>query len=48
MNTRIRVFYNNQSLDVNVIRFFKKNDQVYLVYSLAEKDENDYIKLYVI
>ncbi len=47
MNNKIRVIYNNQNLDVSVIRFFKKNDQVYLVYSLGEKDENDYIKLYV-
>lgn len=47
MNTKIRIFYNNQNLEVNVIRFFKKNDQVYLVYSLSEKDENEYIKLYV-
>lgn len=47
MNNKIRIFYNNQSLEVSVIRFFKKNDQVYLVYSLNEKDEYEYIKLYV-
>ena len=45
--TKVRVIYNNQSLEVNVIRFFKKENQVYLVYSLLEKDENEYIKLYV-
>lgn len=47
MNNKIRIFYNNQNLEVSVIRFFKKNDQVYLVYSLGEKDEYEYIKLYV-
>lgn len=47
MNNKIGIIFNNQNLEVSVIRFFKKNDQVYLVYSLLEKDEYDYIKLYV-
>ena len=47
MNKRIKIIYNNQLIEANVVRFFKKGNQVYLIYSFLEKDENDYIKLYV-
>lgn len=47
MDNKVKIILNNQSLEVNAIRFFKKENQVYFVYSLFEKDENQYIKLYV-
>lgn len=47
MNTKVKIIFNNQNLEVTAIRFFKKENQVYFVYSLFEKDENQYIKLYV-
>ncbi|MEG0026385.1 MAG: hypothetical protein RR847_04340 [Bacilli bacterium] len=47
MSNKIKVLFNNRDTEISIIRFFKKNNQVYLVYSLSEKDENEYIKLYV-
>lgn len=38
---------NNQALEIEVVRYFKKEDKKYLIFTLGEKDEQDYIKIYV-
>lgn len=38
---------NNQPLEIEVIRYFKVDDKKYLIFTLQEKDEQDYIKVYV-
>lgn len=38
---------NNQPLEIEVIRYFKVNDKKYLIFTLQEKDEQGYIKVYV-
>ena len=37
---------NNNSLSIDVVRYFSNNTNKYLFYTLNEKDENDYVKLY--
>lgn len=39
---------NNAEIEVNVIRYFNLNNQAYLIYSLDEVDEQNYIKLYAV
>lgn len=38
---------NNQPLEIEIIRYFKVNDKKYLIFTLEEKDEQGYIKIYV-
>jgi len=38
---------NNQALQIEIIRYFKQNDKKYLIFTLGEKDEQEYIKVYV-
>lgn len=38
---------NNQPLEIEVIRYFKVNEKKYLIFTLQEKDEQGYIKVYV-
>lgn len=38
---------NGQNFNVDVIRYFKPNDNKYLVFGLKEIDENNYIQLYL-
>lgn len=39
---------NDNALEVEVIRYFKMNDQNYFMYTLNEADEQNYIKLYAL
>ncbi len=36
-----------QKVEVGVVRLFKHNDTVFFIYTLSEKDVNNYVKLYV-
>lgn len=36
-----------QKIEVGVVRLFRYNDSVFLIYTLSEKDTNNYVKLYV-
>ena len=36
-----------QKVEVGVVRLFKNNDNVFFIYTLSEKDANNYVKLYV-
>lgn len=36
-----------QKIEVGVVRLFRYNDSVFLIYTLSEKDANNYVKLYV-
>lgn len=38
---------NNQPLEIEIIRYFKVNEKKYLIFTLEEKDEQGYIKVYV-
>lgn len=38
---------NNQALEIEIIRYFKQNEKKYLIFTLGEKDANNYIKVYV-
>ena len=38
---------NGVSQHVEVVRYFQANNQNYLIYTMKEKDENGYIKLYI-
>lgn len=38
---------NNQPLEIEIVRYFKKDDKKYLIFTLQEKDEQGYIKVYV-
>ena len=38
---------NNQALEIEIIRYFKKDDKKYLIFTLGEKDEQGYVKVYV-
>lgn len=38
---------NNQPLEIDIIRYFKVNEKKYLIFTLNEKDEQGYIKVYV-
>lgn len=38
---------NNQPLEIEIIRYFKVNDKKYLIFTLEEKDDQGYIKVYV-
>lgn len=38
---------NNQPLEIEIVRYFKKDDKKYLIFTLGEKDEQNYIKVYV-
>lgn len=35
-------------IEVEVIRYFKHENTNYLIYTLNEKDENDFLKLYIV
>lgn len=39
---------NNELLNINVIRYFEMDNDRYLIYSLNEIDEQNYVKLYAI
>lgn len=39
---------NNRKVRVYLVRFFKFNNDKYLIYTLNEKDEKNYIKLYLV
>ncbi len=39
--------FDNDLIDVEVIRYFKNNDNDYLIYSLNENDAAGYTKLYI-
>lgn len=36
-----------QKVEVGVVRLFKHNETVFFIYTLSEKDANNYVKLYV-
>lgn len=36
-----------QKIEVGVVRLFRYNDNVFFIYTLSEKDANNYVKLYV-
>lgn len=36
-----------QKVEVGVVRLFRYNENVYFIYTLSEKDANNYVKLYV-
>lgn len=38
---------NNQTLEIDVIRYFTKDDKKYLIFTLNEKDAQGYINVYV-
>lgn len=38
---------NNQALEIEIIRYFKKDDKKYLIFTLGETDEQGYVKIYV-
>lgn len=38
---------NNEKANIFVVRYFNYNNQRYLIYTLNEKDESGYVKLYV-
>ena len=38
---------NGKSTKVNIVRYFLNGEQRYLIYTLNEKDESGYVKLYV-
>lgn len=46
LNTRTLRNKNQETMDIEVIRYFKNNDIAYLTYSLNENDEAGYTKLY--
>jgi len=46
MNKRSITSISGDSLDCEVIRFFEKDQKIYLIYSLNEIDEVGYVKLY--
>lgn len=39
---------NNGEINASVIRYFKYNNNFYLIYTLGEKDEKNYQKLYLV
>lgn len=43
----INLKINGKNTKVNVVRYFLSNEQRYLIYTLEEKDDAGYIKLYV-
>lgn len=43
---RIVIDFNDEELEVEVIRYFEKNNGKYLIYSLNEIDNEGYVKLY--
>lgn len=46
MNKRIMTNIQGSNLDCEIIRYFEKNNNKYLIYSLNEMDEVGYVKLY--
>ena len=44
----INILINNENKTVQVVRYFENQDSRYLIYSLNEKDEQGYIKLYAV
>lgn len=38
---------NNQALEIEMVRYFKRDEKKYLIFTLGEKDEQGYIKVYV-
>lgn len=46
MNKRIMTNIQGGNLDCEIIRYFEKNNNKYLIYSLNEMDEVGYVKLY--
>lgn len=46
LNTRTLKNKNEETTDIEVIRYFLNNDTAYLTYSLNENDEAGYTKLY--
>ncbi len=39
---------NDRKVQVSLVRFFKFNNDMYFIYTLNEKDEKNYIKLYMV
>ncbi|NLL44739.1 MAG: DUF1292 domain-containing protein [Mollicutes bacterium] len=48
MDKLLVISANNTQVDVDVIRYFNLNNNKYLVYSLNEVDEQNYVKLYAV
>ena len=47
MDNVIVVGTNNEKANIYVVRYFQYNNKKYLIYTLNEKDETGYVKLYV-
>ncbi|HHW68805.1 MAG TPA: DUF1292 domain-containing protein [Tenericutes bacterium] len=47
MDNVIVVGTNNEKANIFVVRYFEYNNKKYLIYTLNEKDETGYVKLYV-
>ena len=47
MGDNINLKINGKDTKVSVVRYFLNSDQRYLIYTLKEKDEAGYLKLYV-
>lgn len=47
MNKIVLYNQNGQKFDVDVVRYFTNNGKNYLIFSLDERDNNDYIQLYL-
>lgn len=39
---------NGTSIEVDVVRYFKNNDNAYLIYAMNELDDQEYLKLYAV
>lgn len=46
MNSVIVLDQDSNKMNVDVVRYFTKDNNKYLIYTLFEKDESDYVKLY--
>ena len=47
MDTIVLYNQNGQKFDVEVVRYFSKGNNKYLIFSLDEKDNNGYVQLYL-
>ena len=47
MTDNIKLKINGKNTKVDIVRYFLNNENRYLIYTLGEKDETGYIKLYV-
>ena len=44
---KIKIF-DNSNIEIDVVRYFKYKNTNYLIYTLNETDEKDFIKLYIV